>query len=145
MIFGNSIIVLFILLGLMWVLQLYLTYRQMKRFYGRVRVLRKSGMLAVGMSGGMYRGRVYAVMVVNPETRIITHAEKMSGWTVFAGLKQIKGGTGHLLDDFLAGKVQLPVGQKVIDALMNAGNDIRKALDQEEAEESANSPERKPA
>jgi len=132
---GSSIIVLFILLGLMWLLQLYLTYRQTQRFYGRVRKLRKLGMLAVGVAGGMYRGRVYAVMVVNPETRIITHAEKMSGWTVFAGLKQIKGGTGHLLDDFLDGKVHIPAGQKAVEALKNAGNDIRRALDQQAAAE----------
>lgn len=143
--FGDSIIVLFILLGLMWVIQMYFTYRQMKRFYGRVRVLRKSGMLAVGVAGGMYKGRVYAVMVVDPETRIITHTEKMSGWTVFAGLKQIKGGAGHLLDDFLAGKVQLPVKQKVIDALMNAGHDIRKALDTKETEEADEKLKEKPA
>jgi DNA-binding transcriptional regulator of glucitol operon len=133
--FGSSAIVLFILLGLMWLLQLYLTYRQTQRFYGRVRKLRKLGMLAVGVAGGMYRGRVYAVMVVNPETRIITHAEKMSGWTVFAGLKQIKGGTGHLLDDFLDGKVHIAVGQKALEALKNAGNDIRRALDQQAAAE----------
>lgn len=32
--FGDSIVALFVLLGLMWVFQFYLTYRQMKRFYG---------------------------------------------------------------------------------------------------------------
>lgn len=143
--FGDSIVALFVLLGLMWVFQFYLTYRQMKRFYGRVRVLRKAGMAAIGMAGGMYRGRVYAVMVVNPETRIITHAEKMSGWTVFASLKPIKGSAGHALDDFLAGRVQLPVGPKVIEALTNAGCDIRKALDKQKNDEPTDELENKPA
>ncbi len=139
MFFGSTAVTIFILLGLMWLLQLFLTYQQMKRFYGRVRLLRKTGMLAVGVAGGQYKGRAYAVLVIDPDTRIITHAEKLSGWTVFAGLKKIKGGggVGHLLDDLLDGRVRIEAPEKVVLAMQNAAADLRRALDGPSPEELA--------
>lgn len=60
----------------------------MRRFYGRISQLRKSGRLAIGLEGGMYKGRQYGVLVVDEQDNIV-RAEQLSGLTIFAQLKPV--------------------------------------------------------
>jgi glucitol operon activator protein len=85
------------LLGLAWVLQLVLSMRQMRRFYRRVNELKKLGRSSIGVGGGTYRGRAYAVVVADPQGRVLT-AEVMSGISVFAGLRPLADVKGWNLE-----------------------------------------------
>lgn len=117
-----------ILFGLvaMWIIQFGLAFWQMRRFYGRLAVLRRGGLTAVGLSGNRYKGRSYAVLTVDETNRII-HAEKFSGWTIFAGLKPVPELIGLSLDEVLAQSTTLPVNKKLQDAFANAARDLQAA------------------
>lgn len=84
-------------LGVAWALQLWLSMQQMRRFYRRLAELRRLGRTAMGIGGGMYRGRAYAVVVVDSSDRVI-RAEVMTGISVFASLKELPGLSGRLLE-----------------------------------------------
>ena len=51
----------FVFIGLAFAygVQLYLTGLQAKRYFKRLKVLRKAGLTSVGMAGGKWSGRVY--------------------------------------------------------------------------------------
>jgi DNA-binding transcriptional regulator of glucitol operon len=117
-----------ILFGLvaMWILQFGLAFWQMRRFYGRLIVLRHRGLTAVGLSGNRYKGRSYAVLTINEANRIV-HAEKFSGWTIFAGLKPVPELIGMSTDEVLAKSTTLPVNKKLQDAFANAARDLQAA------------------
>ena len=76
------------LLGLAWILQLFLSIGQMRRFYRRVGELKRVGRTAIGVGGGTYRGRAYAVVVADPRGHVLT-VEIMSGISVFARLRPL--------------------------------------------------------
>jgi len=61
------------------------------------------------------------------EENIIIHAEKMSGWTNFAGLKPVPALVGLSLDQILDETSELPIPQKLATAFRNAANDLRTA------------------
>jgi glucitol operon activator protein len=119
-----------IIVLLLWLVQLALAYRQARLFYKRVSSLRKLGRCATGMSGGRYRGRVYAVLVVHPLTRTIITAEQLSGITVFASLKPIKQLEGRSLDELL--DTEAPaiegVSAKLCEAARSAAGAIQSSL-----------------
>ena len=125
---GQSITLVFIFVAIGWGIQLAFAYRQMKRFYARLRILRKSGLTAVGMGGTRYTGRVYGVLTVDKDTRIIMHAEKLAGLTVFSDLKPIPGMIGKPFEDMLSGKLTENLPKKIKAALANAAKDIERAL-----------------
>ena len=75
----------FLVFAILWVAQFGFTYQQMIRFNRRITALRKLGRVSVGMHGDRWRGRTYAVLVVDPADRI-ERIEVLAGWTVFAKL-----------------------------------------------------------
>ncbi|NLN70839.1 MAG: hypothetical protein GX142_08690 [Chloroflexi bacterium] len=91
---------LVLLLFVMWIIQLVLTYFQMKRFYKRVNTLRKSGITSIGMAGSFLKGRIYTVIVIG-EDDVIVNAEKLSGMTVFSTLKPVTELVGQNINDIL--------------------------------------------
>ncbi|GIV93941.1 MAG: glucitol operon activator [Patescibacteria group bacterium] len=118
-----------IILGLAaaWILQLFLSYFQLRQFYGRVSQLRRSGRLvSVGMAGSAWRRRQYAILVVDPETNEICHCEQLSGWTVLARLKPLPGLEGINVRDLLDESISLPrhIHPKLVLALRNAAQHI---------------------
>lgn len=122
-----------ILLGamvVMWLAQFALTYRQMRGFYRRLRLLNKKGLTAVGMNGGRYRGRAYGVLVVDEDNRI-AHAESMGGWTVFASLRPEPDLVGMSLREVIENEETLPVAAKLRVAFANAARDLQAAREQE--------------
>lgn len=97
----NPGVVLAIGLIVMWTLQMVLSLLQMQRYFKRVNGLRKYGRVATAMTGGRYRGRIYAALAVDPATKRVTRAAQLSGWTVFAGLKDVPELVGLSLDAVL--------------------------------------------
>jgi DNA-binding transcriptional regulator of glucitol operon len=111
--------VIILSLVIMWVLQYALAFWQMRRYYGRIAELRREGQVWVGMAGSAWRRRQYAVVVVSPDNRIV-RVEQLSGWTVLATLKPVRGLEGRPLNDLLDDSLQLPVSKKLLLALRDA-------------------------
>jgi glucitol operon activator protein len=106
-------------LGFMWVLQYALTFWQMRRYNKRLSELRKGGLVWVGLNGSAWKGRQYAVIVVDKENKIVK-VEQLSGWTVLATLKPVPGFEGRPVSDLTDENVTLPVSEKMLLALRDA-------------------------
>ena len=76
----------FLLIGVLWLLQLVLAYLQAQRFMARARALRGLGRVSIGASPRQVRGRAYVVVAVGPDDRV-TAAEALRGITVFANAR----------------------------------------------------------
>ena len=120
---GSTIIIAFLIA---WVLQFAMTYFQMRRYYKRIHDLRREGPTATGMSGSMYKRRVYGVIVLDKNEKIL-HAEQFSGWTVFAGLKPVKELEGLSIKDVMDESIELPIPKKILSAFRNAILEYQKA------------------
>lgn len=114
---------IFLVLGIVWIIQFGLAYWQIRRFYQRMIILRRSGLTAIGLSGNRYKGRSYAVLTMGEDGRVI-HAEHFSGWTVFAQLKPIPQLVGMPLSELLNQEANLPVSKKLRPAFANAARDL---------------------
>jgi len=133
---GSAII---ILLGIAWLIQFALSYWQMRRFYRRIAVLHKNGAVWIGMAGSAWKRRQYAVLVVD-KNKIIQGAEQLSGWTVVASLKPVKGLEGRPITDLTDPTKELPVDGKLLLAFQDAVKHI-KDVEAKKADKDANSPE----
>lgn len=109
-----------------WVLQFVMSFFQMRRFYGRVSLLRKDGLTAIGMSGSVYKRRLYTVLTVDEEDTI-KHAEQLYGWTVFTRLRPVEGLVGKKMQAILADPNDLPLTKKQLDSFRSGVNEIQKA------------------
>lgn len=121
-----------ILLAVMWIVQFGFTYQQMRRFYSRLKIVRKDGLTAVGTAGGRYKGRVYSVITVDEDDTLL-HAEYFSGITIFAGLKPVPEMVGLTIEDILEEDASQPVSKKVYEAFKNAALDIQEARQEGES------------
>ena len=97
---------LFLLLGVLWLLQLALAYQQAQRFMARARALRRLGRVSIGASPRRLRGRAYVVVAVGPDDRL-TAAEALRGYTVFANAKPVPALVGLAAAQLAAG-AQVP-------------------------------------
>jgi glucitol operon activator protein len=93
---------IFLLLGLLWVLQLALAYQQARRFMKRSQALRRQGRVAIGASRRQVRGRAYVVVAVGPDDRVVA-AEALRGVTVFANAKPVPALVGLPVAELAAG------------------------------------------
>lgn len=98
---GNAGVFVAILLVVTWTAQMILSMLQARRYFKGVNALRHYGRVATGMGGGRYRGRVYGVLAVEPDTRVVAKAAQLSGITVFAGLKPVPTLEGRSLESVL--------------------------------------------
>ncbi|MCA9916475.1 MAG: hypothetical protein KC445_00915 [Anaerolineales bacterium] len=143
---AQNAVFIFIALVVMWIAQFGMAYLQMKRFYGRLKVVRKGGLTAVGQGGGQYKGRAYAVLTIDDDNKIV-HAEQFKGWTVFAKLRPVPEFIGMPLEELLANEDSLPTTPKLRIAFGNAGRDLLAARQGKENESDAvpTSPRLEPA
>lgn len=118
-----SIVIIALALGLAF--QLLLTGWQTKRFYARLKEIRKDGLTSVGMEGGIWSGRTYAVLVVDDERKVL-HAEKMSGMTIFSKLKPVPVLEGLAAVDILDETRTFPINKKLLKAFRNAAKEFFK-------------------
>jgi DNA-binding transcriptional regulator of glucitol operon len=93
---------LFVLLGVLWLLQLLLAYQQGRHFMARARALRRLGRVSIGASPRRLRGRAYVVVAVGPDDRLIA-AEALRGVTVFANARPVPALVGHPAAELAAG------------------------------------------
>ena len=115
-----------------WALQYVLTFWQMRRFYARIAQLRRYGKVSIGVEGSAWKGRQYAVLVVDVNQRIV-RAEQLSGWTVLAALKPISGLNGRPMSDLFDDDLELPVSRKLLLALRNAAGYLKAAQNRTQA------------
>jgi len=116
---------LFLSLAGMWVVQSLLTVWQSNRFMKRFRELRQDGSAAIGSSGSKYKGRMYSVLVVDSDKKVV-HAELLSGWTVFAQTKSVSELEGLSLDELMDEEREFTVRPKALSAFRHAGSLIIK-------------------
>jgi DNA-binding transcriptional regulator of glucitol operon len=109
----------FILLGVLWLLQLLLAYQQAQRFMARSRALRRQGRVSIGASPRRVRGRAYAVIAVGPDDRI-TAAEALWGITVFANARPAPALLGLRAADLAAGAEVPDLAPRVLTAARGA-------------------------
>jgi DNA-binding transcriptional regulator of glucitol operon len=97
---------LFLLLAVLWALQLGLAYQQAQAFMARARALRRLGRVSIGASPRRIRGRAYVVVAVGPDDRV-TAAEALRGVTVFANARPVPALVGLAAAELAAG-AQVP-------------------------------------
>jgi DNA-binding transcriptional regulator of glucitol operon len=78
----------FLLIGVLWLVQLVLAYLQAQRFMARARALRGLGRVSIGASPRLIRGRAFVAVAVGPDDRV-TAAEALRGVTVFANARPV--------------------------------------------------------
>src|SRR5690606_2160279 len=84
----TTVTVLIVLVGA-WLLQIFMSNMQMRRFHRRSQEMRRTGTdMAVGLAGTNYRRKTYAVLVTDLHQRV-TAAGYLSGFTVFADMKEL--------------------------------------------------------
>ena len=93
---------LFLLLAVLWALQLGLAYQQAQAFMARAKALRRLGRVSIGASPRRIRGRAFVVVAVGSDDRIIA-AEALRGITVFANAKPAPALIGLRAADLAAG------------------------------------------
>ena len=93
---------LFLLLAVLWLLQMLLAYQQGRHFTARARALRRQGRVSIGASPRRLRGRAYVVVAVGPDDRL-TGAEALWGITVFANARPVPALVGRLAAELAAG------------------------------------------
>jgi glucitol operon activator protein len=114
---------IFVLLGLLWALQLFLAYQQAQRFMRQARVLRRQGRVSIGASRRQFRGRAYVVVAVGPDDRV-TAAEALRGVTVFANPKPVPALIGLPAAELAAGAEVPGLHPKVLAAAHSAAATI---------------------
>jgi DNA-binding transcriptional regulator of glucitol operon len=93
---------LFLTIGVLWLLQLLLSYQQARHFMARARALRRQGRVSIGASPRRTRGRAFVVVAVGSDDRV-TAAEALRGVTVFANAKPVPALVGLRAADLAAG------------------------------------------
>jgi DNA-binding transcriptional regulator of glucitol operon len=120
---GMGIGAIFILLGVLWLLQLVLAYQQAQRFMKRARALRRQGRVAIGASPRKVRGRAYVAVAVGPDDRV-TAAEALRGITVFANARPVPALIGRPAAELAAGAPVPGLPPRVLAAAHSAAASI---------------------
>ncbi|MFN2568693.1 MAG: transcriptional regulator GutM [Candidatus Dormibacteria bacterium] len=87
---------LWIIAGLLvaaWIVQLVLAYRQAIEFAHRIAQMRRAGTVSVGLGRGRLRSRVYAVVAVARDGRVVA-ADVLRGWSSLSKPRAIPGLSG---------------------------------------------------
>ena len=110
---------IFLLLGVLWLLQLLLAYQQARQFMARARVLRRQGRVSIGASPRRLRGRAYVVVAVGPDDGV-TAAEALWGVTVFANARPVPALVGLPAAELAAGAPVPELAPRVLAAALGA-------------------------
>jgi DNA-binding transcriptional regulator of glucitol operon len=110
---------LFLTIGVLWALQLLLSYQQARAFMARARALRRQGRVSIGASPRRLRGRAFVVVAVGSDDRIVA-AEVLRGITVFANAKPEPALIGRTAADLAAGAEVAGLAPTVLTAAQQA-------------------------
>ena len=109
----------FLLIGVLWAVQLALAYLQARRFMARARALRRQGRVSIGASPRRIRGRAFVVVAVEPDDRV-TAAEALQGITVFANARPVPALVGLPAVELAAGAEVAGLPPRVLAAAHSA-------------------------
>jgi DNA-binding transcriptional regulator of glucitol operon len=109
----------FLLIGVLWAVQLALAYLQARRFMARARALRRQGRVSIGASPRRIRGRAFVVVAVGPDDRV-TAAEALQGITVFANARPVPALVGLPAVELAAGAEVAGLAPRVLAAAHSA-------------------------
>jgi DNA-binding transcriptional regulator of glucitol operon len=110
---------IFLLLGVLWLLQLILAWQQAQRFMQQARALRRHGTVSIGASPRKVRGRAYVALATGPDGRV-TAAEALRGITVFANARPAPALVGLRAAELAAGEPVPGLHPKVLAAARSA-------------------------
>ncbi|HEY5685239.1 MAG TPA: transcriptional regulator GutM [Acidimicrobiia bacterium] len=129
----TSVTVVLLLAGA-WLLQIFLSSRQMARFHRKTQQWRREGAgMAIGLAGTTYRRKTYGVVVVDEDWNVVK-AGRLSGFTVAAGLKTVDEAVGLTVDQVGRGEPPEGVSPKTWAALDHAAEFLRKKRNQDAVE-----------
>jgi glucitol operon activator protein len=116
---------LFILIGIMWLFQLWFAYKQAKIFQDDIRSLRKQGTMAIGVGGRRYRGGRAFVALTAGEDDIVKDGMVLKGFTIFARSQRLTAYTGFSIDEIASGdRIALGEKRKVQEAAKSSAQHI---------------------
>jgi DNA-binding transcriptional regulator of glucitol operon len=116
---------LFILIGIMWLFQLWFAYKQSKIFQNDIRGLRAQGTMAIGMGGRRYRGGRAFVALTADENGVVKDGMVLKGFTIFARSKPLKTYTGFSINQIASGDLIVEnEKKKVQEAAANSAQHI---------------------
>jgi DNA-binding transcriptional regulator of glucitol operon len=116
---------LFILIGIMWLFQLWFAYKQSKIFQNYIRGLRAQGTMAIGMGGRRYRGGRAFVALTADENGVVKDGMVLKGFTIFARSKPINTYTGFSINQIASGDLIVEnEKKKVQEAAANSAQHI---------------------
>lgn len=87
-----------ILVGILWLVQVVLTYFQITHYNKRILELKDKGVVAIGRSKGVINAGAIVILVADEDGRIID-AEIMKGISVFARFKKMRKLIGKHIEE----------------------------------------------
>lgn len=118
---------LFILIGIMWLFQLWFAYKQAKIFQEDIRGLRKQGTMAIGVGGRRYRGGRAFVALACDDSGIVKAGMVLKGFTIFAKSKPLNTYTEFSIEEIASGNRVVEGEKKKVQAA--AANSAQHILD----------------
>lgn len=109
-------------LGLAWLIQMVLGWRQMKAFSDNFVAMRKDGRVAMGkFKGALVSGAI--VMFVLDDDNRIKYGRRLRGVTVLAGFRDYNKFDGLLMDQ-IDPQIARPDGRSLMKAVLHAKNNF---------------------
>ena len=134
---GSELAVLAGILIFFFVVQSLGASWQARRMVSTMKALFKHGTLAVGMTGNIYKGKVYAFLVADDQGAIVK-AQQLKGWTVFAQPRPVEALVGLQLSDLLVESPQIQgVSKNAMQAFGMAARTLMERLEERQAALSA--------
>lgn len=116
---------LFMLIGVMWLFQLWFAYKQAMYFQKDVSGLRKEGTMAIGMGGRRYKGGRAFVALTTDESGIVKRGMVLKGFTIFARSQALNTYTGFSIEEIASGnRVVQSEKKKVQEAAQSSAQHI---------------------
>ena len=116
---------LFILIGVMWLFQLWFAYKQAMLFQKDIGGLRKEGTMAVGLGGRRYRGGRAFVALTCDESGTVKRGMVLKGFTIFARSRALDTYTGFSIGEIASGdRVVQSEKKKVQEAAQSSAKHI---------------------
>ncbi|MDI3534620.1 MAG: glucitol operon activator protein [Thermosediminibacterales bacterium] len=109
----------------LWLIQVVLTYFQIKHYQKRIIELKRKGRVGIGSLKGKLTPGVIIILAVNPGGAIVD-AEIMKGISVFARFKKYKELIGQNINDLT--RIQKKLKEKEIKALKMAVENLQAAI-----------------
>lgn len=127
--FESKTIALLVILVVAWLIQLGLSTWQMHRFHSRALSLRRLGSaMSIGMAGSNWKRKTYVVVVID-QSDVVIAAERLAGFTIFAGLQPVPNVIGLRLDDLGVGTPPAGVNDKTWAAFEQGAGFLQRARD----------------